>query len=513
MNARRRLVALVAGLATAVLALSGCLYAQIPPAAPVPGPSLAPQTDGISEELLPYYSQALAWQECGVGLDCTTVTAPSDYSDPSKGDLQLAVVRHRATSGKPLGSLLTNPGGPGASGVALVKSSLSILVDQKLSDAYDVIGFDPRGVGESTAVSCYDAKGLDSYFYDIPPGARGSAEREQALNERAAAFAQACNANSDGILPYISTENSARDMDLLRAVLGDPKLNYLGFSYGSFLGTTYAGLFPERVGRMVLDGGIDPTLSQSDSSIGQAEGFEQSLRAFMADCLTTSDCPYGGSVDDAMADLAATLARVDARPITASDGRRLGGDTLMTAIVAALYSQDSWSYLRSALSDVGNGRADVAFQLADFYNDRQGGRYASNTMEAFIAYNCMDYPDEGSDADDAAFRQRLAEAAPTTAPYWEGVDVCASWPVPPTGTRGAITAEGSPPIVVIGTTGDPATPYVGAQRLAEQLSQGVLITNVGEGHLGYNKGKSCVDDAVDDYLIDGTVPEDGLRCD
>ncbi|MDF2993302.1 MAG: putative hydrolase or acyltransferase [Microbacterium sp.] len=512
MNARRRLVALVAGLATAALALSGCLYSQIPPTAPAPGPSLAPQTDGIAEELLPYYSQTLTWEECGTGLDCTTVTAPRDYGDPSKGDLQLAVARHRATSGQPIGSLLTNPGGPGASGVSLMKSSLSILVDQKLSDAYDVIGFDPRGVGESTAVSCYDAAGLDSYFYDIPPGARGSEEREQALTERAAAFAKACDENSDGILPYITTENSARDMDLLRAVLGDTKLSYLGFSYGSLLGTTYAGLFPERVGRMVLDGGIDPSQSQSESSIGQAVGFEESLRAFMADCLTTSECPYSGSVDNAMSDLAATLARVDARPLTASDGRQLGGDTLMTAIVAALYSQDSWQYLRVALSDVGNGRPDVAFQLADFYNDRVGGRYASNTMEAFVAYNCMDYPDEGSEADDEAFRQRLAEAAPTTAPYWEGVDVCASWPAPPTGTRGVITADGSAPIVVIGTTGDPATPYVGAQRLAEQLSQGVLITNVGEGHLGYNKGNACVTDAVDAYLVEGTVPEDGLRC-
>jgi len=511
-SARRRLAALVAGLAATTLALSGCLYAQIPPTAPVDGPSLAPQTEGVSSELLPYYSQTLTWEECGVGLDCTTVTAPRDYSDPSQGDLELAVARHRATSGQPIGSLLTNPGGPGASGVSLMKSSLSILVDERLTDAYDVIGFDPRGVGESTAVSCYDAKGLDSYFYDIPPGARGSEERQQALDERGAAFAQACEANSDGILPYISTENSARDMDLLRAVLGDPKLNYLGFSYGSFLGTVYAGLFPERVGRMVLDGGIDPSQSGNEASLDQAVGFEESLRAFMADCLTTSDCPFSGTVDDAMADLSAMLARVDSRPITAGDGRRLGGDTLMTAIVAALYSEESWPFLRVALSDVADGRADVAFQLADFYNERVGGQYSGNTMEAFIAYNCMDYPDDTSDADEEAFRQRLAEVAPVTAPYWEGVDVCASWPVPPTGTRGVITAEGSPPIVVIGTTGDPATPYAGAQRLAEQLSQGVLVTNVGEGHLGYNKGKSCVDDAIDTYLIDGTVPEDGLRC-
>lgn len=513
MSLRRRIVTAVAGVAALAVALSGCLYAQIPPMAPGDGASLAPQTDGVSAELLPYYGQTLDWEECGTGLDCTTVTVPRDYADASAGDLELAVARHRATSGAPIGSLLTNPGGPGAAGVSLMKQALSILVDDKLTEAYDVIGFDPRGVGESTAVTCYDPPELDAYLYDIPPGARGSDERQAALDQRAADFANACQARSDGILPYITTDNSARDMDVLRAVLGDPKLNYLGFSYGTFLGATYAGLFPERVGRMVLDGGIDPTVSGSDTSLRQAVGFEESLRAFMDDCLRTNECPFAGSVDNAMSDLSALLARVDARPITASDGRQLGGDTLMTAITAALYSEESWAYLRSALADAVNGRADVAFQLADFYTGRMGDTYDGNTMEAFVAYNCMDYPDEGTDADLAALQDQLNAAAPVVAPYWTGGgDPCAAWPVPPTGVRQAITAPGSPPIVVIGTTGDPATPYEGAQALASQLSQGVLVTNVGEGHLGYNKGNACVTDAVDAYLVDGTVPEDGLRC-
>ncbi|MCC4250223.1 MULTISPECIES: alpha/beta hydrolase [Microbacterium] len=513
MSLCRRLVTAVAGVAALTVALSGCLYAQIPPLAPDDGASLAPQTDGIPAELLPYYGQTLDWEECGTGLDCTTVTVPRDYSDPASGELELAVARHRATSGNPIGSLLTNPGGPGAAGVSLMKQALSILVDDTLTEAYDVIGFDPRGVGESTAVTCYDPPGLDAYLYDIPPGARGSDERQAALDQRAADFAAACEQHSDGILPYITTENSARDMDVLRAVLGDSKLTYLGFSYGTFLGATYAGLFPERVGRMVLDGGIDPSVSGTDTSLRQAVGFEQSLRAFMSDCLGTDECPFAGEVDDALSDLSALLARVDARPITAADGRRLGGDSLMTAITAALYSEESWPYLRSALSEVNDGRADVAFQLADFYNGRVGDHYDGNTMEAFVAYNCMDYPDEGTDADLAALQQRLDAEAPIVAPYWAGGgDPCASWPVPPTGEREPITAPGSPPIVVIGTTGDPATPYEGAQSLASQLAQGVLVTNVGEGHLGYNKGNACVTDAVDAYLVDGTVPEDGLRC-
>lgn len=512
MSVRRRLAAVIAGVAGLALALSGCLYAQIPPLAPAVGPSLAPQTEGIDASLLPYYGQTLTWTDCGsAGFDCTTVTAPRDYADPSAGDLTLSVIRHRATSGQPLGSLLTNPGGPGVSGVSTVRDSLSLVADETLTKTYDIIGFDPRGVGQSAPVTCYDAAGMDSFLYDIPPGTRGSDEWNAALEKRQADFAQACQANSDGILPYVSTENAARDMDLLRGVLGDKKLNYLGFSYGSFLGTTYAGLFPDRVGRMVLDGGIDPSLPSSASGIAQAVGFENALRAFMADCLESSGCPFTGSVDDAMNDLSSLLERVDARPLTGPDGRRLGADTLVTSIVAALYSDQNWPYLRMALTGAQNGDASVAFQLADFYNGRVGGQYQDNTMQALRAYNCVDYPDEG-DEDNPQIEKELQQKAPVVAPYWLGPDACAAWPAPPTGTRQAITAPGSPPIVVLGTTGDPATPYTEAQALAGQLSQGVLVTYVGEGHLAYNKGNDCVNSAVDDYLVDGTVPAEGLRC-
>ncbi|MDQ1124904.1 alpha/beta hydrolase [Microbacterium trichothecenolyticum] len=509
MSARRRLTAVVAGAIGVALALSGCLYAQIPPLAPDDGPSLAPQTEGIDASLLPYYGQTLTWEPCGAGFDCTSVTAPRDYADPSAGDLRLAVIRHRATSGAPLGSLLTNPGGPGVSGVDTVRDSLSLVADDKLTSSYDIIGFDPRGVGQSSPVTCFDAAGMDAYLYDIPPGERGSEERTAALEKRQADFAKACQDNSDGILPYVSTENAARDMDVLRAVLGDPKLNYLGFSYGSLLGTTYADLFPERVGRMVLDGGIDPSLPAEASGVAQAVGFENALRAFMADCLTTSECAFSGSVDDAMADLSSMLKRADARPLTAGDGRRLGADSLMTAIIAALYSDQSWPYLRTALAGVQNGDPTVAFQLADFYNGRVDGAYTDNTMEALRAYNCIDYPAQG---DDDSLLAQLEQQAPIVAPYWVGPDPCDVWSAPATGAPHVITAPGSPPIVVLGTTGDPATPYTEAQSLAEQLSQGVLVTYVGEGHLAYNKGNVCVNDAVDDYLIDGTVPTDGLRC-
>lgn len=302
-------------------------------------------------------------------------------------------------------------------------------------------------------------------------------------------------------------------MDLIRAVLGDEKLNYLGYSYGTFLGATYAQLYPDRVGRLVLDGAIDPSVPSLDVSTTQAVGFESALRAFMADCLETQDCPFRGTVDEAMSDLGTLLASVDAAPLTATDGRRLGADSLMTAVIAALYSQDNWSILRQAIAQALTGNADTAFLLADFYYGRtRTGQYENNSSEAFRAYNCMDYPDDVSDEAEAASRARLAAEAPTVAPYWEGVDACAVWPYPPTGTRDAITADGAAPMIVIGTTNDPATPYEWSVSLAQQLSSGVLITREGEGHTGFLKGNACVDAAVESFFVDGTVPEDGLVC-
>lgn len=511
----RRLATVLAGLAVASVALSGCLYAMIPPgtsSSPLPERTTEPDTSGVSEELMPFYAQKLDWKPCSSGMECTTVTAPLDWSAPQAGEIDLAVVRHRA-EGTPAGSLLTNPGGPGASGLDFISESIDYAVGPDVIAAYDVIGFDPRGVGQSTAVRCFDAAEMDEYLYAIPEGVRGSDEWTAELDEANARFAQACEANSGGILPYITTINSARDMDLLRAVLGDKKLNYLGYSYGTFLGATYANLHPERVGHLVLDGAIDPAVSGLDVSTTQALGFESALRAYMADCLSGNDCAFNGTVDEAMADLGALLASVDRVPLQNGDGRMLGADALMTAIISALYSQDSWSYLTDALSGALEGDPSTAFFLADFYNGRtQNGEYEDNSSEAFRAYNCMDYPVEDDPQAEAAAKALIAEKAPTIAPYWEGADPCAVWPYPPTGTRGEITAPGAGPILVVGTTNDPATPYDWSVSLAEQLEGGVLITRVGEGHTGYNKGNRCVDSAVDGFFLDSTVPEDGLRC-
>lgn len=511
----RRIVAVTAGAIAASVMLSGCLYSLIPEGAePRPSVTKAPDTEGVSADLLPFYGQELEWTACDegtAGFDCTYVTAPLDWENPGAGEIELSVVRHQA-AGEAMGSLLTNPGGPGGSGREFILGSLDYAVGAELIENYDVIGFDPRGVGDSTAVRCFDAAEMDSYLYDIPASPRGSAEWEAELTERNAAFAQACDANSGGILPHITTVNSARDMDLIRAVLGDTELNYLGFSYGTFLGATYANLYPEKAGRLVLDGAIDPAVSGVDVGTTQALGFESALRAYMKDCLDSGSCPFNGTVDEAMADLGALLAAVDRSPLPNGDGRMLGADSLMTAIIVTLYSQDSWSALTQGLDGVLQGDPYVAFYLADVYNAREDGVYLDNSTEAFRAYNCMDYPVENDQAAQDAADAKIAEGAPTIAPYWSGPDSCEVWPYPPTGTRGEIHAEGAGPILVVGTTNDPATPYEWSVALAEQLEEGILITRVGEGHTGYNKGNICVDDAVEAFFIDDAVPTGDLNC-
>jgi pimeloyl-ACP methyl ester carboxylesterase len=509
---RTRLLAAVAALAVASVALTGCLFSIIPDGGSSSTATATPDTEGVAADLLPFYRQTVAWTACSSGFQCAKITSPLDWNDPSKGEIELSVIRHRADD-TALGSLLVNPGGPGASGVALVRDSLNFAVGGILENQYDVVGFDPRGVGESTAVKCYGAKQMDAYLFDIKKSPRNTPAWNAEVTASNTKFADACQANSHGILPYITTEFAARDMDLMRALLGDKKLNYLGYSYGTFLGATYAKLYPERVGRFVLDGAIDPSVSGLDVSTTQGVGFESALRAYMASCLKGKDCPFSGSVDDGMSDLGALLASVDRNPIKSSDGRELGADSLVTAIVAALYSQDSWQYLTQALAEALKGNADPAFQLADFYYNRVDGSYEDNSFEAFNAYNCMDYPDDATQAQKAAADAELRQKAPTIAPYWSSdVNLCDSWPVKATGVREKIAADGAGPIVVVGTTNDPATPYAWAVSLADQLSSGVLVTRVGEGHTGFNKGNTCVDDAVNDYFTKGTVPQDGLRC-
>ncbi|TFB48382.1 alpha/beta hydrolase [Cryobacterium tagatosivorans] len=504
-------VAAVAAALALTLALSGCVPWFLPQESPS---TSTPTGEQVGDALDPFYSQVLRWKDCGDGLQCTTATAPLDWTEPGAGDIDLALVRHPAIGGKRVGSLLVNPGGPGGSGYDFVKDSLDYATDKKLQAGFDIVGFDPRGVGRSTAVACYEPAQMDEYLYGLTAAPRGTDAWIQELETAAADFGSACAENTGALLGHVDTESAARDLDLLRAVLGDKKLNYLGYSYGTFLGATYAELFPDKVGRLALDGALDPSTSNFDVTRVQAQGFESALRAYLADCLSSSKCPFTGTVDQAMNTIGALLASVDASPIAAKDGRKLGSNALLTAIIYPLYQATAWTYLSDMFESVMAGEADYAFQFADQYNGRnKDGTYADNSTEAFMAINCVDY---AYNDDPATMRAQAAEieaAAPTIGRYMTFGDIgCANWPHAFTGERREIRAEGAAPILVVGTTNDPATPYVWAKNLAAQLDSGHLVTYEGEGHTAYNKSNDCVNNVVDDYLLSGKVPASDPRC-
>ncbi|GAB3119707.1 alpha/beta hydrolase [Glaciibacter psychrotolerans] len=507
---RRALVALAAAVALTA-GLSGCVSLFMPK--PPPATS-NPTSENVDPALQPFYSQILRWKACGSGMQCSTAKAPLNWKEPAAGTIDLALVRHVTTDGSRVGSLLVNPGGPGGSGYDFVKDSLSYAVDKRLEKSFDIVGFDPRGVGRSSAVACYDPAQMDQYLYSLTTAARGSDAWIAEMEADATKFGAACDAQTGPLLGEVDTVSAARDLDLLRAVLGDAKLYYLGYSYGTYLGATYAELYPEKVGRLALDGALDPAASNFDVTRVQAQGFESALRAYLKECLSGSSCPFTGTVDDAMVTIRALLASVDVSPLNNEDGRQLGASTLLTAIIYPLYQASAWPALSQMFESVMHGDASIAFEFADAYNGRNAdGTYADNSTEAFNAINCLDY---SYDDDPASMRAQAAEieaAAPTIGTYMSFGDIsCANWPFTSTVKRGEIHAPGAAPILVIGTTNDPATPYKWAQSLAKQLDSGHLVTYQGEGHTAYNKSNSCVNDAVDDYLIRGIVPAKDPLC-
>lgn len=512
---RRSLIAVGAVAAALSLTLSGCVTAFFPSEDAAPSSTPAPVADDLDEDLRPFYEQQLSWESCeGDGFDCATVSAPLDWENPSDGEIELSIVRQRALGGDAIGSLLMNPGGPGASGYDLVASSVDFAAGDALQENFDIVGFDPRGVDRSDPVECLDDAEMDAYLYDLPENETGTDAWIAEVEQSATTFSDACAANTGESLEFVTTVSAARDLDLLRAVLGDEKLNYLGYSYGTFLGATFAELYPDHVGRLVLDGAIDPSASIFDVTKAQSMGFESALSAYLEDCLGSSTCPFDGTVDEAKQDIGDLLASVEQSPLPAADGRQLGSSALLTAIIYPLYSADSWPYLSQMFEQTMSGDSTYAFFFADQYNGRdENGEYINNQTEAFSAYNCRDYtfdPDVDLMREKAA---ELAEAAPVIGPYMGYGDIsCSTWPYPEQAERSEIHAAGADPIVVIGTTNDPATPYAWAESLAEQLDSGVLVSYEGEGHTAYNKGSDCVNAAVEAYLVDGTVPEDGLAC-
>lgn len=401
-----------------------------------------------------------------------------------------------------------NPGGPGASGVDFLADAVKFL-PATILDRFDVVGFDPPGVGRSAPIVCLDGPGLDRYFHadPAPPTAAGL----DAVIGVDRTFAQGCDKHSGTELPYVSTVDAAMDMDVIRRDVGDAQLTYLGFSYGTFLGATYAGLYPTRIRAMVLDGAMDPSVPVLQSLDQQSAAFDGDLKSALAGCASQSSCPWNGGANP-LQTFEQLLQRVRSHPLPArGTSRTVGPAELLYGTGAALYSTSTWSYLYQALGQASRGDGTDILRLFDSYTGRSPDGQYTNEFEANAAVNCLDSPAPSIQAIEAH-----APASAAAAPVFGVPDLyselgCAVWPVPATGHPGPIHAAGSPPIVVVGTTGDPATPYEEAQSLAAQLDRGVLLTRLGEGHTAYPYS-SCIRNYVNAYLINLAVPPAGIRC-
>lgn len=456
-----------------------------------------------------FYSQKLEWEKCDEG-ECAKLRVPIDYAKPSGATIEIAVNRQKATGTKK-GSLVVNPGGPGASGVDYAAAADSI-VSSGVRESFDVVGFDPRGVQRSAAITCVGDAELDDLLGADPSPDNAAEQKELLAADKS--FADACKKNAGPLLGHVSTEEAAKDMDVLRAALGEDKLDYLGKSYGTFLGASYAEQFPKKVGRMVLDGVLPPDLTMAELNAGQAKGFETALDAYLASCAKESDCPLGSEPAAGKKKLQEFLAGLDDKTVRAEGDSRIDRLTegwAVNGIAAGLYDEASWPGLTDALRGAMNGDGTLLLASGKQYAERNDdGTYNGNIMQVINAVTCLDRPaPTGGVATYEKETKALAKDAPTWGSQlaWAGA-ICADWPVKATGEAKSVKAAGSGPIVVVGTTRDPATPYEWSERLEKQLENGRLVSYDGDGHTAYGRGSECVDSAIDSYLLEGkNLPE------
>lgn len=497
----------------AMLAAAALLVGCTPQSEPQPEESSPAMPDPAGLEA--YYQQDLQWSGCGGDFECATLRVPSDYRDPAgSGELAVEVVRLPAAGDDRLGSLVVNPGGPGGSGVEYARAARAIVTADVLS-AYDIVGFDPRGVGSSDPVDCLTDAELDT-LVAADPTPQDAAEAEE-LVALTGAVGPACQERSPQITPWMDTRSVARDMDLLRAALGEEQLDYLGKSYGTAIGAVYAEQFPANVGRFVLDGALPVDLSSEEISRGQAAGFEVALERFVADCLARQDCPLAAAtVAAGGAEIRAFLSGLDTAPLPAGAGRELNEALGVTAVLYYLYfPPNDWTLLRQGLGEgfAGDGSLLLAMLEQRLERDPGSGAYRTNSQEAFYAVTCLDRPTRSIEqvAQDA---DTWAAESPTFGPYLAWSDaICAQWPLPAVTEPREVVADGAGPILVVSTQFDPATPYQWGVRMAETFADAALVSWNGDGHTAYFNGSACVDDAVDAYLLRGTVPAADPRCD
>jgi pimeloyl-ACP methyl ester carboxylesterase len=447
----------------------------------------------------------IAWAPCHTDLQCGSLVVPLDYATPDGPTIPIAVERHLAeVPSQRIGSLVIDPGGPGVSGLDDMANELSVLTPQLLGD-FDIVTFDPRGVERSDPVTCGETPGAPPATLPDPVPAT-PAQQRTTLNGYTQ-YAAACEKASAVVLPHVGTVDVARDMDRLRIALGDSALTYMGQSYGTLLGLTYASLFPTHIRAMVLDSVIDPALTFNQMTLGQAEGFEGVLESFFSWCADHNSCPWRPA-GDPTASLLAQLAAAAASPVPAGNGRVAGAGELYDALLDGLYSQSEWPQLGAALAAEAGGQGAQVVAMSDHYS----ANGSTNGSDAALAVDCLDHPVSHVLAAYSYLAAVFKASAPVFGPLlaW-GEAACAVWPAPPTRTVSPVAAVGAPPILVVGTTNDPATPYAWAVNVSHELSHGVLLTRDGDDHVAYFYS-ACVRSDVQTYLVSGVTPSPGATC-
>lgn len=479
-------------LLVSTFALTGCTAIEGLTPSPTP-------TTAIEE-------QTLDWADCNDGFECAKMFAPLDWSEETGEFVQIQLMRKIGTSELP--PILVNPGGPGSSTTKWLRDGYETVGTDWLRQNFQVLAFDPRGVGESTAVECSDDQLKDELLYGQSSFAYGSAEDIQFSKDSMNKFAESCQ-ESGPSLGYFNTQQTAHDMELIRVLFGQDQLNFMGFSYGTELGATYAALFPDRVGKFVLDGATDPTIDPGSQLLGQVKGFDKALRAYLTACIPQQACPFTGDVDSAMNVIASFLQARETVPLPTDSERTLGIQPAIAGMIVTLYSQQSWAYLSQAFDGAFDGDGTIFMLLADFYNDRNpDGGYISNINEANYAISCADRAVQPARKD---LTTEITEASVVFGRYFSYPDIsCTGWPAGIGMQNLNFEVELANQPMIVGTTGDPATPYEQAQKLAELLG-GKLLTLQGEGHTAYGSN-GCVNSLVDAYLEGTDLGTGNLNC-
>lgn len=505
---RRALIAL------AVLAIAGSLAAIAGGVRLAAGAQSQPAETPAS-----FAAPVLNWKPCPDvrTLRCATLTVPLDRTRPQGPTIGVGVTKVPARDRtRRIGSLLVNPGGPGASGQKFARQLVRGFSSEIL-DRFDIIGWDPRGVGATVPIRCLPTTADYDRYYAADPDPDSATERET-LRAESKRFADGCAARtSNDTLRNVGTSAVVDDMEDIRRALGEDQISYFGFSYGTFLGARYADRYPRRIRAFVFDGMLDPTADTTDRALRQAQGFDLAMNEFLGLCADVS-CGWvrpgeapGAGFDRLAKQIDTVSLRVVNRRTNAV--RLVGPGEFATAVIAALYSRESgWPLLRRALSNASKGQGADVLRLFDSYADRSSSGYG-NVADANSAVNCVDMPAPR----DGVFYDRLADRLATTSPRFGRLAaysslVCEFWPFPSTGSLAPVRAAGSPPILVIGTTRDPATPLVWAQSVVNQLDSATLLTFDSDGHTAYLTGNRCIRKYADEYLINLKLPPPNTRC-